>query len=209
MLCVVKCLRCAALYVVYNTWHICCIGISSTYGLCYLWRSLGRRSTQSPSGYFAVLGQKLFIACTWHSCSCACLKFYCVAPCALCHYTHCISAPAVCIFYRDNGCHCLPVRILHYLLLILYAFTLILHTNTPSAICLANLVLLSAAIISAGWPPWWCLATVMLCCHGNAAFLLFGSYASNTLLWLYLSSGLCRAVLQSSCCFALSPPASP
>ena len=90
--------------------------------LWYQWCSFGTRLAQSPEGNFLYWG-KLFIASTYDIVA-AVLVWRCTAWClVLCHYTQGTYISAVCTFCRYNGCHCLAVRILHYMLLILCAFT--------------------------------------------------------------------------------------
>ena len=96
--------------------------------------------------------------------------------CALCHYTQGTCASAVCIFCRYNGCRCLPVRILHCLLLILCAFTIhfayyhtMYHFSTHLVCCYPLLSVMLHGHPHDAWPLSCCVAIGLLPCLCRAA----------------------------------------
>ena len=130
-----------------------------------------------------------------------------VLPCAVVpaslHSKH--FASAVCTFCRYNGSHCLPVRILHYSLLILCAFTFhfayyhITYHFLPIFWCYPLLIMYTA------WPPACCLASVMPCCCWIAALPFQHALHPTCCFGYYLSFCFCHAALQLPFCIALSP----
>ena len=143
---------------------------------------------------------------------CLCL-FEALLSCALCPVccVATLSAPmyqASYLYICMVHCyHCLPLKALHYLLLILCV--VISHFVYYFMICQFSshrrLVLLHTHCFHL-----YCMAALMMFGHSHAALPLACGFTSVKLLclchvaWQYLSACCCRAALQLPCCFSLS-----
>ena len=125
------------------------------------------------------------VVAVWHRSGGACLKLYCLVLCALCHYTQGTCTSAVGILCS----HCLLLVLCTLSIHFAYYHTMY-HFSTHLVCCCLLLSVMLHGHPHDAWPLSCCVAIGLLPCLCQAARL------SNMLLWLYLSSCLCRAALQ-------------